>query len=338
VTGEERVDVAVVGAGLAGLTAARALTAAGRRPVLVDKGRRAGGRCATRSLGGAVVDTGAQFFTVRSDAFARLVADLRADGCPIREWSRGFARAGTVGDGPGGADTTADGHPRHSVAGGMNGLAAALARDLVVRTGTRALAVRPQGAGWVLDLLDQDGPRRVAASAVVLTPPVPQSLALLGAGGVEVADLAGLRALTYEPCLTLMVALDRPAALPGPGAVQFAAGPVGWLADNVAKGASAEPALTVHASGDLSEAAYDLDGDRVAALLLDAVAPWLGGARPLATELFRWRYSKPRTPADDGAVAVADGLVLAGDALAGAKVEGAVTSGLRAAGLLTGGA
>ncbi len=41
-------EVAIVGAGIAGLSCATALAAAGRRVVLFDKGRRPGGRLATR--------------------------------------------------------------------------------------------------------------------------------------------------------------------------------------------------------------------------------------------------------------------------------------------------
>jgi predicted NAD/FAD-dependent oxidoreductase len=77
----------------------------------------------------------------------------------------------------------------------------------------------------------------------------------------------------------------------------------------------------------------------VTSLLLGALEPWLAGARPVATEVFRWRYSKPRHPDERGALMVTGDpgpLVLAGDALAGAKVEGAVTSGLGAARLLAG--
>ncbi len=58
----ESFDVAVVGAGMAGLSAARALAEAGRQVVVVDKGRGFGGRMATRRLGTAVFYNGAQYF------------------------------------------------------------------------------------------------------------------------------------------------------------------------------------------------------------------------------------------------------------------------------------
>lgn len=324
-------DVAIVGAGLAGLTAARELTAAGRSVVVVDKGRRPGGRCATRTLAGATIDTGAQFFTVRSDEFRAEVE--RWPG--VRLWSEGWARAASIADHPRDADTSTDGHPRYSVEGGMNRVAADLAAGLDVRCGVRATAVRA-GERWTVELLDGEP---VPAGSVLLTPPLPQTLALLGNGGVEVpgALAARLRDLDYEPCLTLLVTLDRDPGLPGGGGVQFAGGPVRWLADNVAKGASTVPSITVHGSGDWSETFYDADEALVTGLLLEAVRPWLSGAEPVATGVFRWRYSKPRRPDDAGALAVTDQpgpLVVAGDALAGAKVEGAVRAGLAAARLL----
>jgi predicted NAD/FAD-dependent oxidoreductase len=54
-------DVAIIGAGIAGLCAALTLTQAGLKVVIVDKARGVGGRMATRRLGGAVIDHGAQF-------------------------------------------------------------------------------------------------------------------------------------------------------------------------------------------------------------------------------------------------------------------------------------
>ena len=65
--------IVVVGAGFSGLTAARHIVAAGHEVVVLDKGRSSGGRCATRRIGAAVVDHGAQFFTARSYEFTAQV-------------------------------------------------------------------------------------------------------------------------------------------------------------------------------------------------------------------------------------------------------------------------
>jgi len=331
-------DVALVGAGLAGLSAARALRERGADVALVDKGGRPGGRCATRTLAGAVIDTGAQFFTVRDPRFAAVVEAWRAEGVPIREWASGWAQAASAADGPAGATDGGDGHPRYSVEGGMNRLAAHLARDLDVRCDVCVPAVRAGGSGWQLVA---GGPTVMTAAAAVVTPPVPQTLALLHAGGVRL-DLGLVDRLarqTYERCITLLVALDRAPGLPVPGGVQFRGGDVAWLADGVAKGASRAPCVTVHAAAEYSE---DHAGDTdltVTRHLLGLVRPWLAPADAIATQVFRWRFSKPHRPTDDGAVVAASApgpLVLAGDAFAGAKVEGAVTSGLRAADLVIG--
>jgi len=75
VTAAGPLRVVVIGAGMAGLTAARLIADAGHVVSVLDKGRRAGGRMATRQLaGGAFADYGAQFFTVRSEAFSVVVA------------------------------------------------------------------------------------------------------------------------------------------------------------------------------------------------------------------------------------------------------------------------
>ena len=51
--------IAIIGAGLAGLSAARALTAAGHTPVVFEKSRGLGGRLATRRTEFGPIDHGA---------------------------------------------------------------------------------------------------------------------------------------------------------------------------------------------------------------------------------------------------------------------------------------
>ena len=84
--------VVVIGAGMAGLVAARTLhdeSGGDIDVVVVDKGRSPGGRMATRRIGAATFDHGAQFFTVRTPAFARRVDDWIERGL-VTVWNHGF--------------------------------------------------------------------------------------------------------------------------------------------------------------------------------------------------------------------------------------------------------
>lgn len=320
-------DVAVLGAGLSGLVAARALSEAGARVVVVDKGRGPGGRLATRRITGpggtARLDHGAQFLTVRSAAFAALV-----DGWPLHVWHHGAAQAPSIDEPADAAVAAADGHPRFAAIGGMTAIARHLAQGLDVRLDHRVDAVRPVDAGgW--RLRGDDGRPDLHADRVVLTAPVPQIAALLP--DVTLPD--DVASLGYDPCIALLAVLaDGPRF--GPlRQVQFDDGAVQSLADNTTKGISEVPAVTVHARGDWSAARYDDDDAVLDATLRDLVAPWLGAA-VVASQIKRWRYATPRQPHPDRAVTVAEGLVLAGDTFGEAKVEGAARSGLAAAALL----
>lgn len=71
-------DVVVIGAGLAGLTAARELTRRGFDVVVLEGRDRVGGRTFSATLAGVPVDRGASFVGPTQDAVLKLAADL---GC-----------------------------------------------------------------------------------------------------------------------------------------------------------------------------------------------------------------------------------------------------------------
>ncbi|MEU6830409.1 FAD-dependent oxidoreductase [Nocardia beijingensis] len=75
----DRADVAVVGAGYAGLCAARALRAAGREVVVLEASARVGGRALTARVGdGWAVDLGAQWISAAHTRFAALAEEYGA--------------------------------------------------------------------------------------------------------------------------------------------------------------------------------------------------------------------------------------------------------------------
>lgn len=74
---EETFDVIIVGAGLAGLTAARLIAAAGRRVLVLEARDRVGGRTLShRTASGDVVDLGAQWIGPTQDRMAALAKEL----------------------------------------------------------------------------------------------------------------------------------------------------------------------------------------------------------------------------------------------------------------------
>jgi predicted NAD/FAD-dependent oxidoreductase len=309
------VRVAVVGAGLAGLLTARTLAAAGHDVIVLERGRSPGGRLATRRIGRATLDHGAQFFTVRSEAFDALVQGWQAEGL-VGEWCRGFT--------PGGGD----GFPRYVVRGGMNALAKRLSEGLDVRCGSLVFAVRRGRSQWEVGL---DDATVVPTDAVVITCPLPQTASLIITAEVELPER--LRRVDYDRTFALLAVLDRSPGLAPPGGIQSPDATFSFLADNQSKGLSAVPAMTFHAAPDWSEAWWSRPREETLAALLDAARPWLGGAEVVESQVKRWRFATPREiwPHPCHVVDTDLAMVLAGDAFAGPRVEGAALSGLAAA-------
>jgi renalase len=329
----ELFDVAVVGAGMAGLSAARALVEAGRRVVVVDKGRGIGGRMATRRIGTAVFDHGAQYFSVRSRGFGNVVAEASEAGEAV-VWSHGFP----ILDASGAMELPGEGHPRWCGKPGMTAIAKRMAVGLDMRTASRVEAVAVEGDRVLLRF--EDG-ATIEAQACVLTPPVPQTLDLLDAGGVplDAGERATLEKIDYEPCFALMAVLASPSKVPPPGGLSLEAGPIAWIADNQQKGISPLPAITIHASPQFSREHFDGDPAAVAVALLAAAERWIdGGASGVVEQsLHRWKFARPVSMFESPLAVVhrTPSIVLAGDAFAGQRVEAAATSGAAAARWLT---
>lgn len=305
--------IAVVGAGLAGVTAARALAAAGRAVTLFDKSPRVGGRLATRRVESpdgtpAHFDHGCQYLSATGPEFAAELGRLTVAGV-LTEWP----------DPPAGLPPKASGKPWLVAPGGMRAVAEHRAAGLPTRTAARVTRVVFQSDSWKLTV---EGHPDTAGDFVVLTPPVPQALRLLFDSGVGLPRdlLWRLREIEYTRCLTLLAMSPHDPRPADPAAVE-------WVADNRAKGVSpAGPAWTVQFAPAFSEREWDAPA---AALAAAAFAP-----APHGVHLHRWRYCRPLVPYPERCAVVPHlRLVLAGDGfgLLGGTAETAYLSGLAAA-------
>jgi len=307
------VRVVVIGAGMSGLVTARELAAGGAEVRVVERGSVPGGRLSTQRVGTAALDCGAQFFTVRTPAFAATV-ERWLDAGVVQVWNHGF-------DPP-------DGHPRYVASAGMLALAEDLMRGLLVELDTMAFAVR-RGGGAPLEVLIDDGTVR-PADAVVSTCPLPQTFSLLVDAGIDFDER--VFRTDYDRTVTLLAVLDRPPIMPPAGGVQSPGEGLAFVGDNASKGVSDVPALTINADPAWSEAHWRDEDDLIVEQLARAAAPWLGGARIVAHRVKRWRFATPRSISPEPCwVAPSGDLVAAGDAFAGPRVEGAHNSGLAAA-------
>lgn len=313
----------IIGAGLSGLTAAHQLTQNGHRVTLLDKGRGVGGRLATRRLGrdaeAGRADHGAQYFSARSPELQALVHDWQAQDL-VREWHIEQS------------DPASFQHARYAVTGGMSQLAKHLAQGLDVRTGERATYLTQTETGWQVRC---DSGLTLGAAALLITLPAPQAIALLDESGIILteADRQALAAIQYEPCLAVLVRLNRPGQLPQPGGLKLTDGPVSWLADNQQKGVSAQPTVTVHASHPYSQQHLD-DADLTALIpeLLAAVTDYVPADSIVESQIHRWRYSNATKRHPDPVLAAtlpgSGTLLFGGDGFGKGNVEGAFLSGL----------
>ncbi|WP_243214327.1 MULTISPECIES: NAD(P)/FAD-dependent oxidoreductase [Methylobacterium] len=299
-------QVAIVGAGMAGASAARRLHEAGLSVAVFDKGRQPGGRMANRRdrETGLSFDHGAQVMRAHGPAFRRRLDDWKSRGLVAP-----FDTDGTVTAVP---DMTA---PVRDLLAGLD-----------VRAGRTVTALARTEHGWRVALAEAEADR--VFDAVVLTVPGPQALRLLAASGCA---LSGVERARYAPCWSLMLACAAEPSVPG-DVLRPATGPIAALfREGVKPGRpEAPPAYTIHATPAWSKAHLEETPEAVRASLLAALGELFGGpVTPLQARAHRWRYALVEETC--GAPCLYDPvqrLGYAGDGCLGPRIEAAYDSGL----------
>lgn len=348
--------VAVVGGGLTGLVAARALRARDIAVTLIDRGGLLGGRLRPTTVdipaaGRATLDPVPLFLgpTGYPTDDPRAPVGLPALALRAANGAHGFT--GPVRRTPVVHLSTEGNQPlvsQFTVPGG----ARALLDQLVPRWGddhlkhlpwTEATAIERDGTGWRVRTRESaaaGGDRRATASvladAVLLTQPVPAALDLLSAGSTPcheaVTDEA--RRVRYSRTLVLTAVYRGRSLLPaGPLAVSDS--PVALIFDNGATGASAVgPALTAVASETWAAEHWHESDEELARQLLALVSPWADGELVWHAVRRHEHYRAGERPRMPFAVASdSPSLVLAGDGFAGYvrnPFDAAYTSALHA--------
>ena len=328
----EESEFLVLGAGLAGLAAARHLQEAGRPVLVLDKGRRIGGRCATRRAGGFSFDHGAQYVTARTPDFASLCVAARQAGL-LDEWVSPSGKTVLSG--------------RHA----MRDLPGFLGRGLAIRQEVEITRIRREAGQYQLFA----GSRLYArAEKLVLSAPAPQTARLLDGLSDQLA--ASARLARYDPCWTVLLGFAEPACPPD-GAAEDPDGPVSWARWHSRDGRCS---LVLQASPDWSQDWLEAAAEQVADTLWNSFqgqsfqghsfqgqvfqtnragpSGWQRAA-PVYSAAHRWLYARlaQAVPAHAPRLSADKSLCLAGDWLAGPRLEAAWQSGRQAAAALLAG-
>lgn len=315
-------SVAIVGAGVGGLFAARSLTDHGLKVELIDKGRRPGGRCANRAprhepaMG---FDHGVPAFTLSDRRLAPHAQAWEERGL-IRRWlpREGDALWVPVPD--------------------ANALARHLAADLTPRQACEVTRVSRCDGQWQVFA----GEERVAGPCEVLllnTPPAQAARLLATTEQPDLVAMADALA-TVAMTPTWAVMLKTEAGLDaGFDLLRPTTGPVALACREAAKpGRSDQGCFTFHATEAFSQEHLEARPEEVASLLAEAMSQLLGTSiLPHELHCHRWRYAQSTGFADDRFSQPGIGLYFCGDWLSVAGgIEGALLSGAAAVGRLLG--
>ncbi|MEG4028987.1 MULTISPECIES: FAD-dependent oxidoreductase [unclassified Microcoleus] len=335
-------DVAVIGAGMAGLSCAQRLRQSGYSVAVVEKSRGAGGRVATRRVQGTRADHGARYLEPQGDAGQGLIEGL-VDRHILTLWTD------TVWEFRQGKLSAI---PRccYVAPAGMNAIGKYLAQDLEIWFGRRVQAISTtDNQMWHLSLEVTDSNLEISqeliAKAVVMAIPAPQALMFLNYEiGLKSDFIDQLRSVEYDPCITVMAGYSATKQqylsnlnLPWKSVSFPDNSDLAWVGlDSSKRLESQQPVFVVHSSANFAERHLEsVDLPTVGQELLDRTSeyliPWL--KKPEWLQVHRWRYAFCRNPLPVSCLA-AEGtlpLVCAGDLCGEGQIEGALRSGLAAA-------
>lgn len=299
---------AIIGAGLAGLSCARALTSTGHLPIIFEKSRGFGGRIASRRaetpLGVVTFDHGPQFFTVRDDGFKALVGGWMEDGLAAR-WLDG-------------GDEAYVGVPS------MNTPFKTLAEGLDVRLETLVEGLTRVDGGWKI----KAGGKGETFETIIVAIPAEQTAKLLrdpeaASDFAEIAD--GIPSL---PCWTVMVVfksrIDHSNVINQTGIVNSAS------RQGSNPGRAEEPeAWVIHTDGEWAKARIEEDAVKITSMVLDGFAEAVGAKLPevVWARAHRWMYSRSGRGGREYLWDAERRIGVCGDWLIGPRVEAAYISG-----------
>jgi renalase len=323
-------EVAVIGAGMAGLTCARQLQQAGKTVVLVDKSRGLGGRLATRRLAGTHADHGVCYLQPKGELFQQWIDELVSVGI-LRVWTDGIHRLSADGV----LQPPTKSAAYYAAPLGATSIAKYLGRDLEIIGNKLITAISPIENGWRLSTKDPEF-ALTAAQVIIATPPAQAlNIARDSIDPTSIEQLASVQFTRSITAIAVYPASEQNAAttIPWQGIQCIEHPTLAWIGLDSSKQLNpTQPVLVIQSNAAFAERHFDApDLSIIGQKLLDEIVPLIPTLNaPELIQVHRWGYAFAQNPLSDRfltAQTIAP-LYFCGDWCGGNRVESAYLSGM----------
>ncbi|MGI0479860.1 NAD(P)/FAD-dependent oxidoreductase [Geminocystis sp. CENA526] len=308
------IKVAVIGAGLSGLTCAKQLQNQGFSVDIFDKGRGVGGRMSSRRTSWGYIDHGTQYFTAKSSLFQAFLRDYDS---LISVWEGKFARWR-------GGELTfiSPENCRYVPSIAMNNLCKNM--GLEVRLQTRIIRLE-KSTSWTL--IDENAQKYSEYDYVIVTAPPSQTYDLLKS---HTNIASSIEPIKMYPCFSLMIIPDTKLNLPFDG-VELQHPILGWVAVNDSKPLRGEKgAMVMQSNFTWAEDNLDENRDILTEIMKQNTEDIfkIKLTNNIYESLHLWRYAIPVRSNEKGYYLDEDNRIgVCGDWCLNGKVESAFLSG-----------
>jgi renalase len=327
------IEVAVIGAGIAGLTCARKLQQAGKSVVLIDKSRGLGGRLATRRLAGTHADHGVCYLQAKSDRFQQWIDELVSVGI-LRVWTTEIHRLAADGS----LQSSTKSANYYAAPLGATSIAKYLGRDLEIIGDKLITAIESIDNGWRLSSKDPEF-SLTAAQVVIATPPA-QALTI-AKDTIDPDRIQQLASVQFSRSITAIAVYPTTdqtaaAAITWQGIHCLDHPTLAWIGLDSSKQLNpTQPVLVIQSSAAFAEQYFDApDLAIIGQKLLDPIVPLTPTlTTPELVQVHRWGYAFAQNPLSVQFLTAQTTapLYFCGDWCGGNRVEFAYLSGLAVA-------
>ncbi|MBL1210508.1 FAD-dependent oxidoreductase [Geminocystis sp. GBBB08] len=308
--------IAVIGAGMAGLTVAKKLTKKGLSVDVFDKGRAVGGRMSSRRTEWGYLDHGVQYFTVKNPLFQNFIAQNEEF---VKAWAGKFGRwQGTN------VITIEPENPRYVPTIAMNNLCKKMATGLNVKLQTRIISLK-KSQKWTL--IDENEQLYSDYDFIIITAPPLQTIDLLGNHSFISESIRDLKMFA---CYSLMLIPENKLDLPFDG-IEFQHPILGWICVNDSKPLRGEKgSIIIQSNFTWAEENLATTRDDIGEMLKNATSEVLKIKfyHHLYESVHLWRYAIPQQINDQGYyLDKSNNIGVCGDWCLNGEVESAFLSG-----------